>query len=356
MNSFNFMNTMPMSQLYYNSIQEMIASKTECDSTYLEFNNSTYSSTNTSKKIDIDDNSQSFQECNDLNLSEDQCNLSLSSYLEDNSLFLEETNATNTSTNKDTTQIQESFSSQPKINSEAPKIEMDHHYIGLENEQNFSSTNQNEDFPSSDHCKSEYEIVLKLKEKMNNEPQEKALGEKTEDHDITTLNIGKLNEISENNSKVESDPGLNFDNLNSTALVDPPVFHLSAMKLNKKSGNYKKTLRQVVLLLKEWFILRGKEKTIVGKITDRSMTASEAAVKMGDSKKTLDYYQLIIRKAIALGERIQISNFLNLSFGYLAIEVTNIIKDFEGEKKEEFKDLSKSKKVKVGVFEYVMNS
>ena len=128
-------------------------------------------------------------------------------------------------------------------------------------------------------------------------------------------------------------------------------------KKQKKKNQYNKTLLQVFSLLKEWYNYWGKSKMINGKLTSRDMKADEAAEKVGISKKTLDYYQLELKKALFCNEKINLYSFLSKSFGDLSKEIHNELPKME-KYSEEYKNMKKvlrTKEIQKKLFNLIMS-
>lgn len=133
-----------------------------------------------------------------------------------------------------------------------------------------------------------------------------------------------------------------------------PIFKIQKKRI-KSNANYKKNLNEVILLLRNWYKVRGKDKTIHSKNINRSATASEAATNITISKKTLDYYQLILKKGINLKliSKDKTSNYSSESFGHLSKHVNEILQKQNENAKKEYKENSKTKKIKNELFELI---
>jgi len=118
---------------------------------------------------------------------------------------------------------------------------------------------------------------------------------------------------------------------------------LNSFKMNKE---YKKNFKTVISLLKQWYQIRGKQSK-VNSLNDKVYpNAKQSALKMGISKKTLDYYQLTIRKGIALQEKLKLEDYYNTSFGFFSNKVYSIYNSLSSEERERVDKKNKSTEVK----------
>lgn len=113
----------------------------------------------------------------------------------------------------------------------------------------------------------------------------------------------------------------------------------------EKRKDYGKDLSLVIMLLKIWVDFR-KNKKSNSEGRTKKFTAEEASLELGLQNKTMEYYRLELNKAVALGKAIDISLFLNKSFGELHSEVTSIIKRMKDKEAKAFKSKFKDPQVK----------
>jgi len=125
---------------------------------------------------------------------------------------------------------------------------------------------------------------------------------------------------------------------------------------NLDKSDYRKTLKEVINLLQAWYCLRGKFKRTGYKKIPKKLTAVDAAKKMVKSKKTLDYYQLVIRKCLALGTRIKIVDFLNSNFGTFSQKVLNLYRELNKEDEKKIRIVNKSKELKLRLEHFIWDN
>jgi len=339
--SHSYFNLGNYGQLDYNSTHDMMSSVTQLKGDCFGMQFPFDSQVNSEENLDYIDQIVDFQEYSYEGLNEESINQSSSLHFDDETSLLNAHQTTNSDNEEEKIQ----------------KIEGDPINQKTERKSYLLHQLSDQEFFYSDNGKVESAHSLKLTDGNDNpyDATANVTSKNRETHEPQALNIGTSNSSPASETKIETPPSTKIDQFNSHGpVLRKQIFNIS--NTSQEPIKYKKTLRQVLSLLKQWFILRGKEKTIVGKITERKMTALVASKEMGESKKSLDYYQLVIRKGIALGDKIIISDYLDKSFGALYSEIESIIHQLEEMGKLELKYQIKSRKVKVGVFEFVMNS
>ena len=128
-------------------------------------------------------------------------------------------------------------------------------------------------------------------------------------------------------------------------------------QVEARKSQYNKTLEQVLVLLKEWYYLWGKSKMINGKLSDRNMKSDKAAAKVSASKKTLDYYQSDLKKAVYCKEKIDIKNYLHKSFGELHQAINQALPKMEKNsvERKKLKRALRTKEIKKGLLDLINN-
>ena len=113
---------------------------------------------------------------------------------------------------------------------------------------------------------------------------------------------------------------------------------------SKEKNSYGKSLSEVLDLVKQWYVKCDKEGMERDGKRYGTKSAAQAAKELEDPhmKKSLDYYQLILKKAICLSD-FELNDYLDISFGFLAEGVKKSIKHLDEHQKIEFAKKTKSK-------------
>lgn len=109
--------------------------------------------------------------------------------------------------------------------------------------------------------------------------------------------------------------------------------------------DYGKNVALVILLLKIWIEFRNNKKENNRKKL-KKFTAQEASTELGFQNKTMEYYRLQLNKAVALGTKIDITLYLNKTFGELNSEVERIMESMSENESKDLKAKCKEPKNK----------